>query len=142
MTAEDCKANQQHMAPNWHPANGFYTLILHLFTGMAFAGCTNFRMADRDIVDIGLRVIKQCGMYAKEYMALITRKAICPRIVKTFDTSKRFWVAKITLVNQTAIPASQYGYRLAATNNDNSIILYGKSIANCGAMYAATQESV
>jgi cysteine synthase len=51
-------------------------------------------------------------------------------------------VAKITLVNQTSIPASQYGYRMAATNDNNFYISYGESIANFGAAYAITQESV
>jgi hypothetical protein len=56
-TVEDCKANHQQMAVDWHPADGFDTLILCLFTGAAFAGCTNFTMANCDIVDIGLHVI-------------------------------------------------------------------------------------
>jgi hypothetical protein len=81
-------------------------------------------------------------MYAKEYKAWIACKAICPRIVKTFDSFKTFWAAKITLFNQTAIIASQYGYRMTVTNNDNSVISYGESIANFGAAYTATQESV
>jgi hypothetical protein len=79
--AEDCKANYQCMAADWHPANGFNTLVLRLFIGAAFAGCTNFTMANRNIVDIGLHVIKQCGMCAKEYKAWIARKAIHPRII-------------------------------------------------------------
>ncbi len=67
--AEDREANRQCMAANWHPTNGFNTLILRLFTGAAFLGCTNFMMAGRDIVSIGLCVIKQCGTYAEEYKA-------------------------------------------------------------------------
>jgi hypothetical protein len=95
-----------------------------------------------NIVDIGLRIIKRCGMYAEEYKAWIACKAIHPRIVKTFDSFKTFWVAKITLVNQTAVPASQYGYGMAATNNDDSVVSYGEPILNFGTTYAATQESV
>jgi hypothetical protein len=68
-TAEDCKANRQRMAANWHPSKGFDTLVLRLFTGTVFAGCTNFTMAGRNIINIGLRIIKQCGMCAKEYKA-------------------------------------------------------------------------
>jgi hypothetical protein len=30
--AKDCKANHQCMAADWHPANGFDTLVLHIFT--------------------------------------------------------------------------------------------------------------
>ncbi len=35
-TAEDCKANWQRMAADWHPTNGFDALILCLFTGAAY----------------------------------------------------------------------------------------------------------
>ncbi len=73
----------------------------------------------------------------------IARESIGPAIVKMFDTFKTFWAAKITLVNQTAIPTSLHGYGMAAINNDDaSVISYGESIANLGAAYAATQESV
>jgi hypothetical protein len=58
------------------------------------------------------------------------------------DMFKMFWAAKIALVNQTAIPASMYGYGMAAANNNNSMASYGESIANFGATYAATQELV
>jgi hypothetical protein len=99
-------------------------------------------MADCDIVNIGLQVIKQCGLYAKEYKAWIAREAITPRIIKTFDTFKLFWAAKITLINQMAIPTSMHGYTMAAVNNDESVTLYGEWITNFGAAYTATQKSV
>jgi hypothetical protein len=66
MTAKDRNANRLCMAADWHPANRFDTLALCLFTGAAYAGCTGYTMADRNIVNIGLRVIKWCNMYAKE----------------------------------------------------------------------------
>jgi hypothetical protein len=126
----------------WHPADGFDTLALRLFTGAAYAGCMGYMMADRNIDDIGLRVIKRCGMYAKEYKGWIAREAERPRIVKMFNTFKTFWAAKIMLVNQTMVPASMHGYGMAAVNDDNYIVLYGESIANFGAAYAAMHESV
>jgi hypothetical protein len=52
-------------------------------------------------------------MYGKEYKAWIAHDAIRPCIVETVDTFKMFWAAKITLVNQTAIPASMHGYGMA-----------------------------
>jgi hypothetical protein len=140
--AKDCKANRQHMAADWHPPEGFDVLIIRLFTGAAFASSTGCKMNDVDIVDIGLCIIKRCGMYGEEYKAWIAREAIRPHIVKTFDTFKTFWAAKITLVNQTTIPAGLHGYGMAAVNDDDSIVSYGESIANFGAAYAATQESV
>jgi hypothetical protein len=67
--AEDCKANRRRMAADWHSTNAFDALILRLSTGAAYASSTGFRMNDVNIVDIGLRIIKQCGMYDKEYKA-------------------------------------------------------------------------
>ncbi len=90
MTAEDRDANRQRMTTNWHPTDRFDTLALSLFTGEMYAGCMGYTMADCDIVDIGICVIKQCGMYAKEYKAWIARESKCPRIVETFDTFKTF----------------------------------------------------
>jgi hypothetical protein len=57
------------MAADWHPANGFGILLLLLFSGATFTGCTGFAMNDRNIVNISLRMIKRSGMYAKEYKA-------------------------------------------------------------------------
>jgi hypothetical protein len=121
--AEDCRANQQRIAADWHPANGFDALVLCIFTGTAFAGCTDYMMANHDIVNISLFVIKQCGLYTEEYKAWIACKAVTPRIVEMFNTFKLFWAAKITLINQMAIPVSMHGYRMADVNNDNSVIL-------------------
>jgi hypothetical protein len=129
------------MAANWHPANGFDTLALHLFTGVAYTRCTGYTMADRDIVDIGLRIIKRCSMYAEEYKAWIAREYECPRIVETFDTFKMFWAAKIMLVTQTAVPASMHGNGMATVNNNDPVISYGETIANFGAVYATTSPS-
>jgi hypothetical protein len=143
MTAEDCEVNCQRMATNWHPANGFDALILRLFTSATYASSAGFKMNDVNIVNIRLHIIKRCGMYSEEYKAWIACKSICPAITETFDTFKTFWAAKITLVNQTTIPASLHGYGMAAINNNNtSVVLYGESIANFGAAYTATQESV
>jgi hypothetical protein len=141
-TAKDSKANRQCMAANWHPTYGFDTLILRLFTGAMYARSAGFRMNNVDIINIGLCIIKQCGMYGKEYKAWITCEAIRPHIVKTVDTFEMFWAPEITLVNQTTIPAGMHGYGMAAVNNNDSVALYEDSIANFGAAYAAAQETV
>jgi hypothetical protein len=89
-SAEDCKANRQRMAADWHPSGGFDALIIRLFTGTAFASSAGYKMNDVDIVDIGLCIIKRCGMYGEEYKAWIACSAIHPRITETFDTFKTF----------------------------------------------------
>jgi hypothetical protein len=63
-------------------------------------------MDDRDVIDIGLRIIKRCGMYAEEYKNWIARENETPPIVKTIDSFKEYWAAAISLVNQTSIPAA------------------------------------
>jgi hypothetical protein len=141
-TAEDPDANRQRMAADWHPGNGFDALTLRLFTGAAYANATGYPIVDRNIVDIRIRVIKRCGLYAEEYKSWIAQATATPRITETLDTFKTFWADKITLVNQTAIPASSHGYGMAAVNNDDTVASYGESIANFRAAYAATQESV
>jgi hypothetical protein len=142
MTAKDCKANWQRMAADWHPADGFDALILRLLTGAVYTISTGYKMNDVDIVDIGLCIIKRCRMYGKEYKAWIACKTIHPRIIETVDTFKTFWATKITLVNQTTIPAIMHGYGMAPMNNNNSVVLCGEAIANFGAAFADTYESV
>jgi hypothetical protein len=104
-------------------------------------------MEERNIIDIGLRMIKCCGMYAKEYKAWISMEnagqLALPCVKQTLDSFNGFWSNAITLVNQTSIPALQHGYGMAAIdNNGGSIASYGKSMANFGATYAAMQETV
>jgi hypothetical protein len=142
ITSEDCKANCQHMAADWHPSDGFDHLVLRLFTGAAFTSSPGYPMNDINVVDIGLQVIKCCSMYIKENKQLITRKAIRPRINEDMTSFKEFWSSKIALVNQTAIPASLHGYGMATINDNNGcVISYSKSITNFGAAYAATQSA-
>jgi hypothetical protein len=81
-------------------------------------------------------------MYGEEYKAWIARKVIRPHTVKTFDMFKTFWATKITLVNQTKIPAGLHGYGMAVVNDDDSVVSYSKLIANFGAACATTQELV
>ncbi len=76
----------------------------------------------------------------KEYKQWIAHEAIHPCINEDINSFKEFWSSKIALVNQTAIPARLHGYGMATVNNnDGSVTSYGKSIANFGAAYTATQ---
>jgi hypothetical protein len=76
-------------------------------------------------------------------MVWIAHESIRPKIVEMLKTFKDFWSSKISLVNQTTIPANLHGYKIAAINDDNaSVILYSESTANFRVKYTATQESV
>jgi hypothetical protein len=124
-TAKDREANHQRMAANWYPANGFDALILCLFTGAACASSVGFKMNNINIIDIGLRIIKRCGMYGEEYTLWIAQESIRPAIVETFDTFKMFWAAKITLViKPPSLPVSTAtGWPLSTTTTPPSSLM-------------------
>jgi hypothetical protein len=141
-TTEDRKENQQRMAADWHPSDGFEPLATPLFVGALNASTARYPMEERDIIDIGLRVIKRCGMYSEEYKGWIARKNELPPITETVKTFKNYWSKAITLVNQMASLAVQHNYGMTAMDNNATVALYGKSIANFGAAYTATQETM
>ena len=130
------------MAADWHPSDSFEPLATHHFIGASYASEARYPVDDRDVIDIGLRVIKRCGMYSEEYKNWIARENETPLIIETIDSFKEFWATAISLVNQTSIPAANHGYGMAAMDDDTSIASYGESLANFGAAYAATQESM
>jgi hypothetical protein len=72
-------------------------------------------------------------MYAKEYKNWILHKNAVPSIGETINSFKEYWANAIALVNQTAVPASQHGYRMTAMGNDASVAAYDDSLANFGA---------
>ena len=80
--------------------------------------------------------------HSEEYKNWIAREHETPPIVEMIDSFKEYWAAAISLVNQTSTPAANHGYGMAAMDDDTSIAAYGESLANFGAAYAATQESM
>jgi hypothetical protein len=141
-TAKDRKDNRQRMAADWHPSNGFEPLATHLFIGASYASAARYPMDDHDVIDIGLRIIKRCGMYSEEYKNWIAHENETLAIVKKINSVKEYWANAIALVNQTAVPASQHCCGMAAMDNNALLALYSESLANFGAAYAATQESI
>ena len=103
------------MATKWHHSKGFEPLATRLFIGASYASAMRYPTRDRDVIDIGLRVI---------------------------DSFKEYWSVAIALVNQTAAPALQHGYGMAAVDNDASNASYTKKMMNFGAAYAATQDTM
>jgi hypothetical protein len=138
-TTEDRKENRQRMAANWHPSDSFEPLATHLFIGALYASAARYPMEERNIINISLRVIKCCSMYSEEYKGWITRMNKLPPVVETF---KNYWSEAITLVNQMASPAVQHNYGMTAMDGYRTGASYGESIANFGATYAATQETM
>ena len=59
------------MAADWHPSMGFEVLTSRLFRGVTFASLSGHPIADKDTVDIGVRVLNRTGLFGKEYKAWI-----------------------------------------------------------------------
>jgi len=87
-TNEDCKENRQRMAANWHPSDGFEPLATCLFIGASYGIAACYPMDDSDVIDIGLRLIKRCGMYSEEYKNWIACVNESPPITETIDSFK------------------------------------------------------
>ncbi len=139
---KDRKENWQRMATTWHPSKGFKPLAMHLFISASYASAARYPMDDHDIIDIGLRVIKRCGMYVKEYKNWILCKNAAPLIVEPINSFKEYWANAIALVNQTAVLASQHGYGMIAMDNDASVAAYDDLLENFGAAFTTTQETM
>ena len=88
-TTKDREANWQRMAVEWHPAKGFEPLATRLFIGALYTSAARYPMRDCDIIEIGLRIIKCCGMYSKEYKIWIAREHESPPIIKMISTPRR-----------------------------------------------------
>ncbi len=87
------------MAADWHPSHGFEPLATRLFIDVAYASAACYPIEECDIIDIGLRVIKCCGMYSMEYKGWIAWENESPLITKTVKKFKNYWSKAITLVN-------------------------------------------
>jgi hypothetical protein len=74
------------MAANWHPSDGFEPLSTCLFISASYPSAARCPMYDHDVIDIGLCVIKRCGMYSKEYKNWIAGENETPAIVKTIGS--------------------------------------------------------
>ena len=59
---EDRKENRQQMAADWHPSEGFEPVATRLFIGASYPSATRYPIDNYDVIDIGLRAIKRCGM--------------------------------------------------------------------------------
>jgi hypothetical protein len=141
-TTKDREENWQRMAATWHPSKGFEPLATCLFIGASCASAACYLMDNHGVTDISLHVIKHSGMYTKEYKNWILCENTVPQIIETIDSFKKYWANVIALVNQTAVLALQHGYGMTAMVDDTFVAVYSDLLANFGAMFAATHETM
>jgi hypothetical protein len=136
--AEDCKANRTVMASEWHPSMCFELLAAPLFRGATFAILTKCHINDDDIVDIGIRVLHQMGLFSEEYKTWILHGNNATK-TNNFTAFRAFWADAVNIASFTATPASSHGYRMAAAKDNSSALT--DAVSNFRAVYTATQES-
>jgi hypothetical protein len=136
--AEDCKANCTVMASEWHPSMGFELLAARLFRGATFANLAKYPINDDDIVDIGICILHQTGLFSEEYKTWILRGNNTTK-TNNFTAFPTFWADAVNIASFTATPASSHSYGMAAAKDDSSALT--DTVSNFGAVYAATQES-
>ena len=89
------------------------------------ASAARYPMDNCNIINIGLRIIKRCGVYAKEYKKWILCKNTVPPIVETVHSFMEYWANTIALVNQLVVLALQHGYGMTAVDNNALLASYG-----------------
>ncbi len=120
---------------------GFEVLNLHLFCGITFASLSGHPIMDKDTVDIGMHVLNHTELSPKEYKMWILRGNNASKM-NDFVSFKTFWGNAVQIAAFTAVPASQHGYRMAATNDDTSAQSLMDTVSNFGMPYAVTHESL
>jgi hypothetical protein len=117
---------------------GFELLPARLFHGATFANLAKYPINDNNIVDIGIRILHQTGLFSEEYKTWI----LCgDNATKTndFTAFRNFWADAVNIASFTATLASSHGYGIAAAKDNSSALT--DAVSNFGAAYAATQES-
>ncbi len=127
------------MTNDWHPSKGFAVLTLHLFCDITFVSLSGHPITDKDTVDIGIRVLNHTGLFPEEHKTWI----LCgndARKMNDFVSFKTFWENAVQTAAFAAVPASQYRYGIAATNNDASAHFLTDAMSNFGTAYTANRE--
>ncbi len=102
----------------------------------------SYPMDNRDVINIGLRIIKRCGMHAEDFKNWISRKNAVPLIIEMINSFKESWADAIALVNHMAVLALQHEYGMAVVDNNALLASYGDSLADFGTVYATMQETM
>ncbi len=93
---------------------------------------------DNNVVDIGIHILHQTGLFAEEYKTWILCSNNATK-TNNFTAFRTFGADAVNIASFTATPASSHGYGMAAAKDDSSALT--DAVSNFGAAYTATQES-
>ena len=102
----DRTANKEAMTKQWNPADGFERLGAQLTKGLIFALYAGAGIIDVDVVDMGIGLILQTGLFAVEYARWYQQ----PANKKTFTNFKVVWAEECRIKNIMRVTAGQHGY--------------------------------
>ncbi len=123
------------MKADWHPNQGFHTLVNELKEGLLYGSMIGAPVDDKRVVDIGLVCIKKCGLFATAYGEWIVKDD------QTFEQFKTFWKTKCDLLRKTSQAAGQYGYGGNATQIEDERS-FEDSVDKFAEAHNATQTTI
>ncbi len=94
--AEDHEANRTVMASEWHPSMGFELLAARLFCGATFANLAKYPINDDNILNIGIHVLHQTGLFSEEYKTWILCGNDAMKM-NNFTAFRDFWAGVVNI---------------------------------------------
>ena len=133
----DRKLNKDRMEMDWHPNDGIQKLISNIADGIEYAHFARQAIPDAEAIDIGIRVIMRCGLFAHDYELWQQEHD------KSWLNFKIFWKNRAKLKKKT-VRAGQLGFGMNAeeVSDEESKLLFEKSVGEFGQAHAATQAAM
>ena len=101
------------MKVEWHPSQGFHTLVNQLEEGLLYGAMIGEPIADKQVVDNVLICTKRCGLLSMTYGEWLEK------MNKSFKQFKTFWKKQCNLLRKTSQTAGQYSYGDNAVQSDD-----------------------
>ena len=133
----DRTANKEAMTKQWNPADGFERLVAQLTKGLIFALYAGAGIIDVDVVDMGIGLILQTGLFAEEYARWYRR----PANKKTFANFKIVWAEECRIKKSKTVTAGQHGYGMN-TIEEEVDEEYDNALNNMSQAHLAQQTAI
>ena len=131
--------NKQRMKHQWTLQDGWERLQKQLDEGSIFGLFADQPIPEAELVDIGITVIGQTGLFATQYEQWHER----PTDQKTWRHFCQFWKDKIQLKRDTNLNAGQFGFGMNANEAGGDVDAeFTNSVANFAQAHQKTQTTI
>ena len=131
--------NKQRMRQQWTLQDGWERLQKQLDEGSIFGLFADQPIPEAELVDIGITVIGQTGLFAAQYEQWHER----PADQKTWRHFCQFWKDKIQLKRDTNLNAGQFGFGGNANEEGGDVDMeFNNSVANFAQAHQQTQSTI